>query len=119
MQLTQNQKNALAEFKNFVSKRNKISLYLSLVVLICYYVFVLSVGLIPDILAYKIGSSAVSLGILAGLGIIFLCIISTGIYVLIANSFFDSENSRLLKELEKEELISPLKEGKVDYRELR
>ena len=44
MKLSQNQVKALIKFKNFVSKRNKISLVLSLVILVCYYIFILGVG---------------------------------------------------------------------------
>lgn len=59
-------KNALSNFKKFISFRNKISLYLSLIVLICDYIFILGVGLTPKILGYKLGPSAITLGIMAG-----------------------------------------------------
>ncbi|MDO4674738.1 DUF485 domain-containing protein [Campylobacter sp.] len=117
MKPTQSQQKALKDFENFISKRNTISLSFSLVILIAYYAFILCVGLIPDVLGYRVGDTAISLGIVSGLGIIFLCVISTGIYVFIANSFFDSENSRLIEELEKNDLIDSLKEGKINYKD--
>lgn len=82
MNLNAEQKNAVLRFKKFVSFRNKISLNLSLIVLICYYIFVLGIGLMPEILGYKLGPSSITLGIMVGIGLILLCIISTGIYIL-------------------------------------
>ena len=67
MGLKENQQNALSKFRQFVSFRNKISLVLSLVVLVCYYIFVLSVGLFPEVLGYRLGPSSVTLGIIGGL----------------------------------------------------
>ncbi|CAG9469541.1 DUF485 domain-containing protein [Campylobacter upsaliensis] len=118
MNLNSTQKNALSNFKKFVSFRNKISLYLSLIVLICYYIFILGVGLTPEILGYKLGPSAITLGIMAGVGLIVLCIISTGIYTFIANYFLDKEQEEVLKNLEKEGLIDALQNGKISYKEI-
>ncbi|EAJ7105895.1 DUF485 domain-containing protein [Campylobacter upsaliensis] len=118
MNLNSTQKNALSNFKKFVSFRNKISLYLSLIVLICYYIFILGVGLMPEILGYKLGPSAITLGIMAGVGLIVLCIISTGIYTFIANYFLDKEQEEVLKNLEKEGLIDALQNGKISYKEI-
>lgn len=87
MNLNAEQKNAVLRFKKFVSFRNKISLNLSLIVLICYYIFVLGIGLMPEILGYKLGPSSITLGIMVGIGLILLCIISTGIYTFIAIIF--------------------------------
>ena len=47
MKLSENQQKAVVKFRNFITFRNKISLILSLVVLVCYYVFVIGVGLFP------------------------------------------------------------------------
>lgn len=66
LNLNSTQKNALSNFKKFVSFRNKISFYLSLIVLIYYYIFISGVGLTPEILGYKLGPSAITLGIMAG-----------------------------------------------------
>lgn len=72
MNLNAEQKNAVLRFKKFVSFRNKISLNLSLIVLICYYIFVLGIGLMPEILGYKLGPSSITLGIMVGIGLILL-----------------------------------------------
>ncbi|MBM0637553.1 DUF485 domain-containing protein [Campylobacter sp. VicNov18] len=113
-----NKKNTILKFKNFVSFRNKISLNLSLIIIICYYIFVLGIGLMPEILGYKLGPSAITLGIIIGIGLILLCIISTGIYTFIANHFLDKEQEEMIKNLKKQGLLDALKNGKIDYKEL-
>lgn len=118
MNLNAEQKNAVLRFKKFVSFRNKISLNLSLIVLICYYIFVLGIGLMPEILGYKLGPSSITLGIMVGIGLILLCIISTGIYTFIANYFLDKEQEEMIKNLENEGLLDALKDGKINYKEL-
>ena len=50
------QESAKAKFYKFVSFRNKFCLYLSLVILVCYYGFVASVGFFPEVLGYQFGS---------------------------------------------------------------
>lgn len=72
----------------------------------------------PEILGYKLGPSAITLGIIIGIGLILLCIISTGIYTFIANHFLDKEQEEMIKNLKKQGLLDALKNGKIDYKEL-
>ncbi|WP_299327845.1 DUF485 domain-containing protein [uncultured Helicobacter sp.] len=116
MKLTENQQKALSKFRQFVSFRNKISLVLSLVVLVCYYAFVLSVGLFPEVLGYRLGPSSITLGIIAGLFIIVLSIIVTGIYTFLANTYFDKDQENILNQLQESNLIQDLQDGKIDYK---
>ncbi|MCR2110154.1 DUF485 domain-containing protein, partial [Campylobacter upsaliensis] len=51
-------------------------------------------------------------------GLIVLCIISTGIYTFIANYFLDKEQEEMLKNLEKESLIDTLQNGKISCKEI-
>ena len=60
MKLSENQQKAVVKFRNFIAFRNKISLILSLVVLVCYYVFVIGVGLFPEVLGYRLGPSSIT-----------------------------------------------------------
>ena len=55
---------------------------------------------------------------MVGIGLILLCIISTGIYTFIANYFLDKEQEEIIKSLENEGLIDVLKDGKINYKEL-
>lgn len=117
MKLTENQQRALSKFRQFVSFRNKISLVLSLVVLVCYYIFVLSVGLFPDVLGYRLGPSSITLGIIGGLFIIVLSIVATGIYTFLANTYFDRDQANILEQLQESNVIDALKQGEIDYRD--
>lgn len=101
-----------ARFYKFVSFRNKFSLYLSLVILVCYYAFIASVGFFPEILGYRLGPSAVSLGIILGVFIIVLSIVSTGIYTLFANKYFDKEQAEVLEELDRVDLVKEMQNQK-------
>lgn len=94
MKLSQNQLKAIIRFKNFVSKRNKISLVLSLVILACYYIFILGVGLAPEVLGYRLGPSSITLGIIVGIFLIVLSVVATGLYTFLANSYFDKDRMR-------------------------
>ncbi len=116
MELKENQQNALSKFRQFVSFRNKISLVLSLVVLVCYYIFVLSVGLFPEVLGYRLGPSSVTLGIIGGLFIIVLSIVVTGIYTFLANTYFDRDQANILNQLQESNLIKDLQNGEIDYK---
>lgn len=117
MKLTENQQKALSKFRQFVSFRNKISLILSLVVLVCYYAFVLSVGLFPEVLGYRLGPSSITLGIIGGLFIIVLSIVATGIYTFLANTYFDRDQANILEQLQESNVIDALKQGEIDYRD--
>ncbi len=95
-------------FYKFVSFRNKFSLSLSLIILVCYYAFIASVGFFPEILGYRLGPSAISLGIILGVFIIVLSIVSTGVYTLFANKYFDKEQTEVLEEMERTGLIQEM-----------
>ena len=99
-----------ARFRKFVSFRNRFSVYLSLVIFVCYYSFIASVGFFPDVLGYRLGPSSISLGIIVGISIIVLSIISTGFYTLFANKYFDKEQAEVIEELERTGLIQEMKE---------
>lgn len=116
MKLSQNQVKALIRFKNFVSKRNKISLVLSLVILVCYYIFILGVGLTPEVLGYRLGPSSITLGIIVGVFLIVLSVVATGLYTFLANSYFDKDQDEILRELEESDAIKPLQNGEIDYK---
>ena len=99
-------------FYKFVSFRNKFSLYLSLIILVCYYAFIASVGFFPEILGYRLGPSAISLGIILGVFIIVLSIVSTGIYTLFANKYFDKEQAEVLEEMDRVGLVKEMQNEK-------
>ncbi len=117
MKLSENQQKAVVKFRNFITFRNKISLILSLVVLVCYYVFVIGVGLFPEVLGYRLGPSSITLGIILGIFLIALCIIATGLYTFLANTYFDKDQNEVLEQLEKNGVLEALKSGEIHYKE--
>lgn len=100
-------------FKKFIGFRNKFSLFLSVIVLVCYYIFIIVVGFFPQVLGYTIGPSVITLGILSGISIIIISIIVTGIYTFIANKYFDRDQKALLDELSKEGIIEKITKGEI------
>lgn len=116
MKLSEKQAKSIISFRNFVSKRNKISLILSLVILVCYYIFILGVGLAPEILGYRLGPSSITLGILVGIFLIVLSIAATGLYTFLANSYFDKDQKEILRELEENNVTELLQNGEIDYK---
>lgn len=111
--MTHNNKQAvLQRFKQFVSFRNKFGLALAIVILVCYYGFIVGVGFFPEVLGYRLGPSAITLGIILGIFLIVLSIALTGVYTLFANKYFDKEQEEVIQELDKNGLIEDLKEGR-------
>ncbi|TLD83558.1 DUF485 domain-containing protein [Helicobacter sp. MIT 11-5569] len=103
---------SIQEFKKFVSFRNKVAIWLSVVVLVCYYAFVISIGLFPDVLGYRLGPSSITLGIIVGIFLIALCITATGLYTFFANQYFDRRQEEILQDLEQSGALEDLKNGK-------
>jgi uncharacterized membrane protein (DUF485 family) len=82
------------EFKDLVSRKNRISIRLTLVTLVVYYGFILLIAFKRDLFAAKaIGN--VTFGILLGIGVILACWLLTGVYVRWANRNYDSMVARL------------------------
>ncbi|RDU51990.1 DUF485 domain-containing protein [Helicobacter sp. MIT 01-3238] len=102
---------AKARFCKFVSFRNKFCIYLSLVILVCYYAFVASVGFFPEVLGYRLGPSSITLGIMLGIGIIVISIASTGIYTLFANKYFDKEQAQIIEDLQESGALESMIKG--------
>jgi len=82
------------EFKDLVSRKNRISIQLTAVTLIIYYCFIFLIAFKRDVFGAKaIGN--VTVGILLGIGVILACWLLTGVYVRWANRNYDSMVARL------------------------
>ncbi|CUU39299.1 MULTISPECIES: DUF485 domain-containing protein [Helicobacter] len=117
MKLSKEQEKALFSFRYFVSFRNKIAVIMSLVIFIAYYAFVLGVGLFPEVLGYRLGPSSITLGIILGIFLIALCIIATGLYTFLANTYFDKEQEGILRSLEENKIVESLEKGEICYKD--
>lgn len=96
------------KFNRFIKLRSRFNLILSSIIFVVYYTFLLVIGLAPDVLGIRIGNSSISIGLVIGISILFLCVILTGLYSFIANNFFDKELEDALKELEEKNLLKDL-----------
>ncbi|MWV63199.1 DUF485 domain-containing protein [Helicobacter saguini] len=108
MHATPTKEQVKARFYKFVSFRNKFCLWLSIIIFVAYYGFIAGIGFFPQVLGLRLGDSAISLGILMGVSIIALCIVSTGVYTLFANKYFDKEQGEILEEMEDLKMIEEM-----------
>ena len=82
------------EFKELASRKDRISMRLTIVTLVIYYGFILLIAFKRDLFSHKIIGN-VPFGILLGIGVILACWVLTGIYVRWANKNYDVMVARL------------------------
>lgn len=87
------------KFHQLVTQRSRLTWGLSLIVILIYFSFILTIAFAPDLLGKPlfVGSS-VTLGIPIGICIIVMAFILTGIYVRRANKTFDQINQQIIDE---------------------
>ena len=84
-----------AAYQALVSRRTRFGWILTAIMLVVYFGYIGLIAFDKAFLAQPIGTGVTSLGIPVGVGIIFITIALTGIYVVRANSEFD----RLTREI--------------------
>jgi uncharacterized membrane protein (DUF485 family) len=78
------------DYLELVHRRRRLSVTLSLVMLVAYVAFILLIAFKPALLGTPIAAgSPITLGIPMGLGLILLAFVLTGIYVRASNKVFD------------------------------
>jgi uncharacterized membrane protein (DUF485 family) len=77
-------------FKSLVRKRIIVSSVLTVVMLVVYLGFILSIAFYRDFLSYKIGEH-LTLGIPIGIGLIIFAWLLTGYYIRWANRSYDQK----------------------------
>ena len=86
-------------FQELVAKRGRFAWLLSIIMLGAYFAFILVIAFDPKVFGIPLGADTVTTwGIPAGLGLIFLAIALTGIYVQRANGEFDRITQEILNE---------------------
>lgn len=86
------------KFKNLVKKRLLVSISLTIIMLLVYFGFMLSIAFYKEFLSIKIGEH-VTLGLPIGIGVIVFAWILTGIYIRWANSKYDKAVRELRNEI--------------------
>lgn len=86
------------KFKDLVKKRLSVSLSLTVIMLIVYFGFMLTIAFYKDLLALKIGEH-ITIGLPIGIGIIVFAWLLTGIYTRWANNKYDKSVRELRNEI--------------------
>lgn len=87
------------KYQKLVSKRSKFAWILSLIMLVVYYAFIMTIAFKPELLGTKMGSGVLTVGIPVGIAIIFVAFILAGVYVKKANGEFDQLTKEVREEL--------------------
>ncbi|MGS2722205.1 DUF485 domain-containing protein [Porticoccus sp. GXU_MW_L64] len=86
-------------FQKLIKRRQRVSYLLSSSVLVIYLAYNLLAAYLPDTMTLKVGESHMTSGVLATLVIIVLMVIASSIYTFWANTRFDPQKDRILKEM--------------------
>jgi len=87
------------KYQKLVSERSRFAWTLSIIMLVVYYAFIMTIAFKPELLGTKISSGVVTIGIPIGIAIIFIAFILAGIYVRRANGEFDQLTKEVREEL--------------------
>ena len=92
------------KYKELTTKRNRFAWTLSLIMLLVYYAFILTIAFSPEVLAIPISEgSVISIGIPIGIFIILFSFFLTGLYVYKANGTYDVLLEDIKRDLKVEE----------------
>ena len=84
------------DYKKLVKERTSFSIKLTIIMLVVYFSFILTIAFKPTFLATSLYSSGVTtLGIPLGMSIIVMSFILTGIYTRRANTEFDDLTAKI------------------------
>jgi len=87
-------------YRQLSAERLRLGLWLSAVMAGVYFAYILTVAFRPQALGTPIGEGTVmTWGLVAGVGVIALGFLLTGVYVVRANSRFDALTERLVEDL--------------------
>ena len=92
---------ASPRYQALVKKRSSYGWFLTILMLIVYYGYIVLIAFDKAFLSAKIGSGVTTMGIPIGLGVIIFTIIITGIYVRRANTEFDADTRAIIDEVSK------------------
>lgn len=86
-------------FHELVRKRSAFAWTLSLLMLLIYFGFVLTVAFDKELLGRSLSGGVTTVGIPIGIGVILSAFVLTGIYVARANSAFDELTKQIVEKV--------------------
>ncbi|ACJ00029.1 DUF485 domain-containing protein [Rhodospirillum centenum] len=86
------------KFAELVTRRTRLGLILSLIVMAMYFAFILAVAFAPKALGASLAGGVTTVGIPIGILIIVTAFLLTGIYVRRANAEFDELNRQIIED---------------------
>ena len=89
------------KYQELRSRRNRLGLFLTLLMLVVYYGYIALIAFDKSFLAQPIGAGVTSLGIPIAMGVIVFSVIVTGLYVRRANGEYDKLTQDILKDATK------------------
>ena len=91
------------KYQELVSSRSRYAWTLSILMLLVYYSFIMTIAFKPELLAVPLSDgSVISVGIPVGIAIILFSFFITGLYVYRANHTYDVLLNELKNDLEKQ-----------------
>ena len=89
------------KYQELRSRRNRLGLFLTLLMLVVYYGYIALIAFDKSFLAQPIGAGVTSLGIPIAMGVIVFSVIVTGLYVRRANGEYDKLTQDILMDATK------------------
>lgn len=86
-------------YQKLVSVRSSYGWWLTAIMMVVYYGFILLIAFKKELLAAKMGAGVMTWGMPIGLFVIVFTVVITGIYVRRANSEFDEMTAAIRKEV--------------------
>lgn len=86
------------KYQELIAKRTRFGWLLTIIMLVAFFGYIGLIAFDKEFLAQPIGEGVTSLGIPIGLGLIFLTIFLTAVYVVRANSEFDRLTREIVEE---------------------
>lgn len=86
------------KYRQLVSERRSLGLWLTAAVCVIYYGFILLVAYAPGFLGASLTGGVTTVGIVLGLLVIIAAFVLTGVYVSRANSAYDELTQEIVRE---------------------
>ena len=86
------------KYQELRAKRSRLGWWLTVLMLIVYYGFIMLVAFNKPFLAQRLGEGVTTIGMPIGFGVIIFTVVITGIYVRRANQEYDALTEAIAKE---------------------